>query len=121
MILVDTSIWIDHLRKGDDRLVALLNEGSVLIHHLVIEELACGNLSRRDETLELMEALPQAPQVRHAEFLDFVTRHRLDGMGLGAVDVHLLAATCLAHARLWTRDRKLRRAGDRLEVLATSA
>lgn len=121
MILADTSVWIDHFRSGEPALVELLNEGAVLIHPLVIEELACGNLSRRDEILELLKALPAAPPAAHEEVLDFIGKERLYGAGLGAVDAHLLASARLAHAKLWTKDKALLRQAKRLKLLVAGA
>ncbi len=109
MILVDTSIWIDHLRAGDEHLAALLDKGQVLMHPLAIGELACGNLRRREEVLGLLKDLPRAPVATDPEVLFFIERHRLMGKGIGYLDAHLLAATSLANpARLWTRDKRLR-------------
>ncbi len=108
MILVDTSVWIDHLRVADEHLVLLLNGGQVLAHPMVIGELACGNLPERDEVLGLLAKLPGAPIATDAEALLFIERHRLMGSCVGYVDVHLLAAASLAgSALLWTRDRRL--------------
>ena len=108
MILVDTSVWVDHLRAGDAELVALLDRAQVLSHPFVIGELACGNLRNRTEVLRLLQDLPQLPVANDAEVLFFIERHRLMGRGIGYVDNHLLAATALAApARLWTRDQRL--------------
>ena len=108
MILVDTSVWIDHLRATDEQLVLLLNEGQVLAHPMVIGELACGNLPEREEVLGLLARLPGTPVATDAEALLFIERHRLMGSGVGYVDVHLLAAVSLVgSALLWTRDRRL--------------
>ena len=116
MILVDTSIWIDHLRRSKGHLVALLNEGLVLIHPLVIEELACGNLSHRVEILGLLRALPTVPVASHDEALAFVTQENLYGKGLGAVDAHLLASARLARSRIWSLDKALTRAAKQLNL-----
>ncbi|MCM2304534.1 MAG: type II toxin-antitoxin system VapC family toxin [Elusimicrobia bacterium] len=116
MLLADTSVWVDHLRRGDAELERRLGEGVVMIHRLVIEELACGSMSRREEILTLLETLPRAPEAEHAEFLHFVEKRGLSGTGLGAVDAHLLASASLARARLWTRDAALARAAARLGV-----
>ncbi|MBK8167893.1 MAG: PIN domain-containing protein [bacterium] len=113
-LLVDTSVWIDHLRGRRGDLAGPLQEGLVLTHPHVIGELACGNLARRDEVLRLLAALPQAPEATHAEALALVAGERLSGRGLGWVDVHLLAGARLAAARLWTRDRALAAAAARL-------
>ena len=108
MILVDTSVWVDHLRAGNAGLVALLDRSQVLAHPFVVGELACGNLRNRVEVLRLLQDLPQAPVARDVEVLFFIERHRLMGRGIGYVDAHLLAATTLADpAWLWTRDQRL--------------
>jgi hypothetical protein len=117
MILVDTSVWIDHLRHGEAGLVQLLGEGVVLMHPFVIEELACGNLSRRDEILDLLLALPAAPLASHAEVLDFIAAERLYGTGLGAADAHLLASARLGRAKIWSKDKALCRTAARLRLL----
>jgi predicted nucleic acid-binding protein len=108
VILVDTSVWIDHLRIGAPQLTALLREVQVLAHPWVIGELALGQLSRRSEILGLLSNLPQAKVAIEAEVMNLVETHRLFGLGIGYVDAHLLAATLLtADARLWTRDKRL--------------
>ena len=108
MVLLDTSVWIDHLHRGDDRAVALLEQGDVVCHPLVIGELACGSLIRRAEILGLLGALPQATQATHAEIVGFIDGHRLHGKGLGLIDMHLLWAAASQKHVLWTRDRRLR-------------
>jgi predicted nucleic acid-binding protein len=108
VILVDTSVWIDHLRHSDAHLAALLASARVLGHVWVIGELACGNLRARAEVLGLLAALPQARVAQPDEVLFFIERQRLMGRGIGYVDAHLLAATALTgSARLWTRDKRL--------------
>ena len=107
MTLVDTSVWISHLRQGDHQLTELLNEGTVLCHPFVIGELACGNLRNRDEVLNLLSVLPSAPTANHDEVLFMIEDRVLSGRGLGWIDVHLLAAALLANCRLWTHDRSL--------------
>lgn len=108
MILVDTSIWIDHLRAGNAQLVSLLEVGQVLVHPWVIGELALGHLSQRSEIVGLLRNLPQADSATDSEVLTLIDSHQLFGLGIGYVDVHLLAATMLtAGARLWTRDKRL--------------
>lgn len=112
MILVDTSVWVDHLRAGDDQLIELLNASRVIIHPFVTGELACGNLHNRDATLALLGDLPKAPVADDDEVLFFIEQHRLMGRGIGLVDAHLLAATrLLPSARLWTRDKRLHTVG----------
>ena len=108
MILVDTSVWVDHLRDGAPALAAALEQGSVLMHPFVLGELACGNLKNRGEVLRLLGDLPAAPLATDPEALDYIERRALMGRGIGYVDVHLLASAVLAGAaRLWTRDKRL--------------
>ena len=114
MILVDTSVWMDHLRQGDEALAALLRAGEVTCHPFVIGELACGNIRNREELLELLSALPQLPKAGDGEVIEFMERHRLMGKGLGLIDIHLLASCAIAGVGLWTRDRKLSQAASRL-------
>jgi len=110
MVLVDTSIWVEHLRKGDVHLERLLLDGEVACHSFIIGELACGNLRNRAEILSLLQALPETPSITQAEYLYFVEQHHLFGRGIGFVDVHLLASAKLSGIPLWTGDRKLREA-----------
>lgn len=108
MILVDTSIWIDHFRTGDSELSALLQDSHVLAHPWVTGELALGHLSRRSEILGLLHNLPQATVATDVEVLTLIDNQQLFGLGIGYVDAHLLAATMLTTgARLWTRDKRL--------------
>lgn len=108
MILVDTSVWADHLRRGLPALAALLERGSVLMHPFVRGELACGNLKNRREVLRLLGELPAAPTATDVEVLDFIERRALMGRGMGYIDVHLLASVVLSgSAQLWTRDKRL--------------
>jgi predicted nucleic acid-binding protein len=118
MILVDTSIWIDHGRRRDVRLVQWLVEGLVLSHPFVQGELACGEMGRRAEVLGLFDQLPPATLVSHLELLHFVERHQLMGRGLGWVDMHLLASTMASRATIATRDARLARAADGLGLSA---
>ena len=115
MILVDTSIWIDHFRAGAAKLTGLLNDLNVLAHPWVTGELALGNLSRRAEVLGLIRNLPQATVATDEEVLALIDRQQLFGRGIGYVDAHLLAATMLTSgARLWTRDKRLTSTATRL-------
>ncbi|MGB9117709.1 type II toxin-antitoxin system VapC family toxin [Bradyrhizobium sp.] len=108
MILVDTSIWVDHLRVGDKALSSLLDAGMVLAHPFVIGELALGNLRQRGIVLSALSNLPHASVATDAEVLHFIDRHALFGRGIGYVDTHLLAAARLtAGAELWTNDKRL--------------
>jgi len=108
VILVDTSVWVDHLRSGDAALRSLLDNGAVLAHPWVIGELALGNLGNREEILELLHGLPQSELADDEEVLRLVEQQALHGTGIGYVDAQLLAATRLTpDARLWTRDKRL--------------
>lgn len=117
MILVDTSVWIEHLRIGEESLATLLNGSRVLTHPFVIGELACGNLRNRTEVLKLLKGLPQAPVASQDEVLFFVESNELMGQGIGFIDAHLLAATAMfAASRLWTLDKRLGRVAAKLDV-----
>ena len=108
MILVDSSVWVDHLRTGEPSLVELLNSSQVLMHPFVVGELACGNLKNRKVVLSLLQDLPTVPVATEEEVLFFIERHDLMGRGIGYVDAHLLAAVVLAGTeQLWTRDKRL--------------
>jgi predicted nucleic acid-binding protein len=117
VILVDTSIWIDHLRAGDPELIDLLEQSRVLGHPSVSGELALGQLSDRHEILNLLGNLPQATIASSSEVIDLIENRQLYGMGIGFVDAQLLAATLLStDARLWTRDKRLKAAATRLAI-----
>ena len=108
-VLVDASVWIDHLHRSDPRLVALLQASEVVMHSAVLGELACGTLPNRLELIWLWSALPSATEVSPAEALRLIEEKRLWGKGLGWTDVLLIGSTLLSPARLWTRDRPLMR------------
>jgi predicted nucleic acid-binding protein len=114
VILVDTSVWIDHFRSADRTLATYLLDAQVACHPFVVGELAVGSLRRRAEILRWLEALPAAPVVSHTEVMLFVETYGLAGVGLGWIDVHLLASACLAGHDLWTNDRRLEAAARRL-------
>lgn len=107
MILVDTSIWISHLRDGNICLEELLNNGNVLCHPFIMGELACGSIKNRNEILSLLQSLPMARIVEHDEVLKFIENRKLIGKGLGYVDVHLLASAILSDSFIWSLDKKL--------------
>jgi predicted nucleic acid-binding protein len=117
-VLVDTAVWVDHLRRSDPFLIDLLEEGRVSVHPFVVGEVACGNLTQRAAVLESMQALPMLPIVRHLDVLSFVEKQRLAGRGLGWIDVHLLASASVADELLLTRDRRLRAAAYELGLAA---
>lgn len=106
-MLVDTSVWVDHLRRSNPVLIDLLEQTQVFIHPFVIGELACGNLARRATILNALSELPHVPAASHAELLNFVEAQKLMGRGLGWIDLHLLASAVLARVPFWTVDRRL--------------
>ena len=114
MILVDTSVWIDHLRRGNNRLSGLLHGGEVLCHPFILGELACGNLSRRERILRLLQALPKADLAEQEEVLHLLDTRKLFGKGLGWIDAHLLGSCLLTGCSLWTLDKPLLEAGKKL-------
>src|SRR5512145_2710390 len=117
MILVDTSVWVEHFRAGNDRLQGLLLDEQVLCHPFVVGELACGTLQKRKEILTMLGALPVAELLEHDEVMRFLEVRRLYGNGIGWVDAHLLASTLVTGCLLWTFDKPLRRAAAALNVL----
>ena len=117
MILADTSVWVDHLRKGTPRLAVALNDGNVLMHPFVLGELACGNLQNRRDVLRLLADLPGALVAGEREALEFIERRALMGRGIGYVDVHLLASAALGNGvRLWTKDKRLDQIANELRL-----
>jgi hypothetical protein len=114
MILVDTSIWIDHFRAADPQLVALLNRNEALAHPAGIGELTLGSLAKRAEVLRYLNNLPMVIVATHAEVMTFIERHALSNSDLGYVDAGLLASVALTQgAALWSRDKSLRAAAAR--------
>jgi predicted nucleic acid-binding protein len=119
MILVDTSVWIDHLRNNEPVLAELLLQNQVLCHSFVRGELALGNLQQRNKILTALDDLPQAPLVFTEEVNIFIENHQLFGLGIGYVDAHLLASTrLLGNARVWTRDKRLLLVATKLKLAA---
>ena len=117
-MLVDTSVWVDHLRRSDPKLSVLLSRGEVECHQFVIGELALGTLRRRSEILTLLLRLPQLRLVGHTEVLTFVDTHRLMGSGIGWIDAHLLASTAIDRTLLWTKDSRLSAVAGALNLAA---
>ncbi|MGA2091256.1 MAG: PIN domain-containing protein [Endomicrobiales bacterium] len=107
MILADTSVWIDHFRKGNPELKRLLDKNEVVCHPFIIGELACGNLKNRKEILVLLHALALIDMVENHEILAFIEKHQLMGKGLGLVDIQILSSALLNNDKLWTLDKKL--------------
>jgi predicted nucleic acid-binding protein len=107
VILADSSVWIDHFRRGNGALADALENGLIVSHPFVIGEVACGTIRRRAEILTLLKQLDSTPTVANAEALRLAEERRLMGRGVGWIDVHLLASSLLAHVRLWSLDRRL--------------
>lgn len=122
MILVDTSVWIDHLRQGTPLLAEFLEKNDVLMHPWVIGELALGNMRNRAETLGLLEALPRAPLISDGDVLQFMSDVKITGLGIGLVDAQLLASTrAIPGTLLWTHDRRLAAVAHRLQIVFSEA
>ena len=119
MILVDSSVWVDHLRKGDRRLVTLLDTSQVLTHPFVVGELALGSLENRESILSSLKGLPQAATATDEEVQQLIERNALFGLDIGYIDAHLLAAVRLnAGSQLWTRDKRLGAIANRMRLNA---
>ena len=116
MVLVDTSVWIDHFRKQSKQLVSLLEEEEVVMHPFVLGELACGNLQNRREIIALLHAIPSVTQANDDEVLFFIERHALMGRGVGLIDLHLAASCHMDSCLLWTRDRRLKSIAEEMDI-----
>ncbi|MFW6243721.1 MAG: type II toxin-antitoxin system VapC family toxin [Desulfovibrionales bacterium] len=112
MILVDTSVWVEHLRTGTIGLDRPLSEGRVACHPFVIGELACGNLKNRKKILSLLQELPMATRATDQELMQFIDARNLMGRGLGYIDIHLLMSALLTGIPLWTLDKRLHQATE---------
>lgn len=117
MILIDTSVWIDHFRTGDDHLADLLNQNKVLMHTFILGELACANLQHCEQVITLLKDLPQSVVASDEEALFFIEQNQLMGKGIGYIDAHLLAAVALnGSTSLWTRDKHLFAIADSMHI-----
>lgn len=116
MILIDTSVWVEHLRKGSPALKELLHKGLVLVHPFVIGELACGNVQNREEIMRLLKALPWTKQAENEEVWHLLEQSKLYGRGLGWIDAHLLASALITGCGLWTLDRRLHQVATELSI-----
>ncbi len=117
MVLIDTVVWIDHLHSNDEHLSLLLENEQVLMHPMVIGELAMGNLANRQRTLKDLAKLPEISVATHAEVLFFIEHHQLMGTGIGYIDAHLLTASVLHDTtQLWTRDKRMASIADELDI-----
>jgi predicted nucleic acid-binding protein len=119
VILVDTSVWVDHFRNDSPRLSKLLTDQQVLVHPFIIGELSLGRLTNRNEIVDLLSRLPLAPVAEHDEVTAVVDKHHLPGSGIGWVDAHLIASALLGNAKLLTADKPLQRASRRIGVDAS--
>jgi predicted nucleic acid-binding protein len=116
LVLVDTSVWINHLRGREELLIELLLEAQVVTHPFIIGELACGNLKRRQSFLALLQDLPEAESITREEILSFIDFHDLAGKGIGYIDIHLLASAYLARVHLWSIDKKLKKIAFEMNI-----
>jgi hypothetical protein len=117
MVLVDTSIWISHFRENNSHLKKLLIDESVTCHPFIVGELACGNIKNRKEIILLLQALPQTLVAEGDEILAFIEHNKIMGIGIGLIDVHLLASALLTNLPLWTSDKKLRTTASKFNIL----
>ncbi len=116
MILVDTSVWMEHFRKGNAQLEEILDNGDVMCHPFIIGELACGNMKNRKEILSLMKALPMSCKASHDEILELIERRKLMGKGLGFIDMHLIASAFLSNVYIWSFDKSLHKITAELKI-----
>ena len=116
MVLVDTSVWIDHFRRGNNQLVKLLNRGDVFCHEMIIGEIACGTFKNRSEILSRLKLLPHSMHVRHEEILLFIEQNQIIGHGLGYIDVTLLVSSILTSIPIWSLDKKMSQFSKSLRI-----
>ena len=116
MVIVDTSIWVTHLRKGNRHLEELLLDSQVVCHPFIVGELACGEIKNRNEFLSLLQSLPMVPTIALDELLFFIEQNQIMRMGIGFVDAHLLASAQLLKISLWTSDKRLKAAAIKLKT-----
>lgn len=116
MVLVDTSVWINHFNRNDIKLSDLLKEGKVVIHTFIIGELSCGKIKNRAEILTLLQNLPRTSILTLDEYLVFIESNKLMGKGLGFVDIHLLGSSALTGSKLFTYDKKFNEAAKSLSI-----
>jgi predicted nucleic acid-binding protein len=116
MVLVDTSVWVSHLRDGNVGLEKLLNDGAVVCHPFIVGELACGNIKNRHEILANLQSIPLTILAEDAEVLKFIENNQLMGKGLGYIDVHLIVSAVLTDVPLWTFDKTLDKVSEKIGV-----
>jgi len=115
-ILVDTSVWIKHLRESDKNLIELLEQGLVACHPFIIGELACGGIKNRNEIISLLNDLPSTDILDHQDIMEFIEYRKIMNKGIGYVDVHLLASALVSETPLWTLDKALRKVSNQLSI-----
>jgi predicted nucleic acid-binding protein len=108
-ILVDTSVWINHLREGDQNLTELLEQGLVACHPFIVGEIACGGIKNRHEIIDLLNDLPSTEIIDHADIMEFIENRKIMNIGIGYIDVHLLGSALVSDTPLWTFDKALRK------------
>jgi predicted nucleic acid-binding protein len=116
MVLIDTSVWIDHFNRSDSALQFLLQEYKAVVHPFVLGELACGNFKNRDEIFGLLSNLPTIAEISMEEYFVFLENHKLYGLGLGFVDIHLLASSLISRCTIYTREKSLLTVANRLKI-----
>ena len=116
LILVDTSVWIKHLREGEKKLIPLLEQGSVACHPFIIGELACGGMKNRYEIIGLLNDLPSAETLDHSEIMEFIENRKIINKGVGYIDVHLLGSALVSGTHLWTFDKALAKIPKELSI-----
>ncbi|NWG04373.1 MAG: PIN domain-containing protein [Syntrophaceae bacterium] len=116
MVLVDTSVWVSHLREGSEGLKKLLNDGEVVCHPFIVGELACGNLKNRREILAYLQSLPMTILAEDEEVLKFIENNQLIGKGLGYIDIHLIASAILTDVPVWTFDKTLNKITKKIGI-----
>ena len=115
-ILVDTSVWVKHLREGDKNLIRLLEQGLVACHPFIIGELACGGINNRDEIINLLNELPSTDILDHYDIMEFIEYRNIMNNGIGYIDVHLLGSALVSETPLWTFDKALRKIANQLSI-----